>query len=118
LAFIRAMSMVLPSAACSTRPSLRKVRDTAWIAIATTGTVVFIGVLPGILLGTAFSIALLLAELARPHDALLVRKPGPDELHDLGDDDREEDIPGLVVYRFYGPLIFANVNYFIERLQG
>ena len=93
-------------------------RQTAWIAITTTAAVVFIGVLPGILLGTAFSIAILLADLARPHDALLVRKPGSDELHDLGDDDQTEDIPGLVVYRFYGPLIFANVNYFMERLQG
>lgn len=93
-------------------------RQTAWIAIATTGAVAFIGVLPGILMGTAFSIAILLSELARPHDALLVCKPGSDELHDMGDDDRDEDIPGLVVYRFYGPLFFANVNYFIERLQG
>jgi hypothetical protein len=25
-------------------------------------------------------------------------------------------IPGLVVYRFYGPLLFANVRFFIERL--
>ena len=93
-------------------------RQTAWIAITTTAAVVFIGVLPGILLGTAFSIAILLADLARPNDALLVRKPGSNELHDLGDDDQTEDIPGLVVYRFYGPLIFANVNYFMERLQG
>lgn len=93
-------------------------RQTAWIAITTTAAVVFIGVLPGILLGTAFSIAILLSNLARPHDALLVRKPGSDELHDLGDDDQEEGIPGLVVYRFYGPLIFANVSYFMERLQG
>jgi len=93
-------------------------RQTAWIAITTTAAVVFIGVLPGILLGTAFSIAILLSDLARPQDALLVRKPGSDELHDLGDDDQTEDIPGLVVYRFYGPLIFANVGYFMERLQG
>jgi SulP family sulfate permease len=93
-------------------------RQTAWIAITTTAAVVFIGVLPGILLGTAFSIAILLSDLARPHDALLVRKPGSDELHDLGDDDQTEDIPGLVVYRFYGPLIFANVSYFMERLRG
>jgi SulP family sulfate permease len=26
-------------------------------------------------------------------------------------------IPGLVVYRFYGPLVFANVRFFIERLE-
>ena len=93
-------------------------RQTAWIAITTTAAVVFIGVLPGILLGTAFSIAILLSDLARPHDALLVRTPGSDELHDKGDDDQEEGIPGLVAYRFYGPLIFANVSYFMERLQG
>jgi len=42
-------------------------RQTAWIAIATTAAVVFIGVLSWILLGTAFSIAILLAELARPY---------------------------------------------------
>jgi SulP family sulfate permease len=93
-------------------------RQTAWITLATTAAVIFIGVLPGILMGTCFSIAVLLAELANPHDALLVRKPGSEELHDMGDDDRSEDIPGLVAYRFYGPLIFANVGYFIERLQG
>lgn len=92
-------------------------RQMGWIALTTTAAVVFIGVLPGIMLGTAFSIAILLADLARPHDALLVRKPGSDQLHDLGDDDQDEGIPGLIVYRFYGPLIFANVGYFMERLE-
>ena len=92
-------------------------RATGAIAIATTAAVVFIGVLPGILLGTAASIAILLSELARPHDALLGQQPGSDELHDVGDDEKAEGIPGLVVYRFYAPLVFANVSYFIERLQ-
>ncbi len=93
-------------------------RQTAWIAITTMAAVVFIGVLPGILLGTSFSIAILLSELARPQDALLGQKQGSEQLHDLGDDDLVEGIPGLVVYRFYGPVVFANVTYFIERLQG
>jgi SulP family sulfate permease len=93
-------------------------RKTAWIAITTMGAVIFVGVLPGILLGTAMSIGILLAELARPNDALLGRVEGSEDLHDVGDDEKAEGIPGLVVYRFYGPLIFANVSYFIERLQG
>ncbi len=93
-------------------------RQTAGIAIATMVSVVVIGVLPGILIGTTLSVAILLAELARPHDALLGRKPGSESLHDIGDDEKAEGIPGLLVYRFYGPLIFANVNYFMERLQG
>ena len=46
------------------------------------------------------------------------RKAGSVDLHDIGDDEKAEGIPGLLVYRFYGPLIFANVSYFIERLQG
>jgi len=54
----------------------------------------------------------------RIDDAPLGRMPGSEDLHDVGDDDRAEGIPGLVVYRFYGPLIFANVSYFIEWLQG
>ena len=36
---------------------------------------------------------------------------------DVGDDAAAQTIPGLVVYRFYGPLLFANVRFFIERLE-
>ena len=39
-------------------------------------------------------------------------------MHDLGDDEQARGYPRVVAYRFYGPLIFANVGYFIERLQG
>jgi len=99
------------------REMLGRDRQSGWIALATAGSVVFIGVLPGILIGTGFSIGLLLSQLARPHDALLGRKPGSDELHDMGDDELAEGIPGLVVYRFYGQVFFANVGTFIERLQ-
>jgi SulP family sulfate permease len=38
-------------------------------------------------------------------------------LHDVGDDDAARTVPGLVVYRFYGPLVFANVRFFVERLE-
>jgi SulP family sulfate permease len=38
-------------------------------------------------------------------------------LHDVGDDEAAQTIPGLVVYRFYGPLVFANIRFFIERLE-
>ena len=93
-------------------------RQTAWIAMTTMASVVVIGVLPGILIGTAMSIAILLSQLARPQDALLGRLPGSNELHDIGEDEEAGGIPGLVAYRFYGPLVFANVDYFIGRVQG
>ncbi|MEM8886145.1 MAG: SulP family inorganic anion transporter [Planctomycetota bacterium] len=99
------------------RELFRRDRTTGWIALSTMLSVVFIGVLAGILIGTALSIVILLKQLARPHDALLGRKPGSDSLHDLGDDDEEDGIPGILAYRFYGPLHFANVGYFIDRVE-
>jgi SulP family sulfate permease len=48
---------------------------------------------------------------------LLGRVPGSATLHDVGDDEAAQTIPGLVVYRFYGPLVFANIRFFFERLE-
>jgi SulP family sulfate permease len=87
------------------------------VAAATTVGVVALGVLPGILLGVVLSLLGVLAEIVRPHDALLGCVEGSTTLHDIGDDDAAQTIPGLVVYRFYGPLIFANVRFFIERIE-
>jgi SulP family sulfate permease len=100
------------------RRMLARDRQSAWIALTTTFAVVVIGVLPGILLGMTFSIAILMAGLARPHDSLLGFQPESTELCEIGDNEPAAGIPGLVIYRFYGPLIFANVGMFIERLLG
>lgn len=89
----------------------------ARIALITSIGVISVGVLPGILVGIVLSLLNLLTQLVRPQDALLGRVPGQQALHDVGDDDAAQTIPGLVVYRFYGPLVFANVRFFIERLE-
>jgi SulP family sulfate permease len=92
-------------------------RQSAWVAMLTSIGVVVIGVLPGILIGVVLSLLKVLSQTVRPQDALLGRQPGTQALHDLGDDEAAQTIPGLVVYRFYGPLVFANVRFFIERLE-
>ena len=61
-----------------------------------------------------------LATASRPHDALL------DELDAIGgtvyrgvsDKDTTLTEPGLIVYRFDAPLVFANAAHFTERLEG
>jgi SulP family sulfate permease len=88
------------------------------VAAATTAGVIALGVLPGILLGVVLSLLGALAQIVRPQDALLGRVEGSTTLHDVGDDEAAQTLPGLVVYRFYGPLIFANVRFFIERLES
>lgn len=88
------------------------------IAAVTTVGVIVLGVLPGILLGVVLSLLGVLAQIVRPHDALLGRVEGSTTMHDVGDDEAAHTLRGLVVYRFYGPLIFANVRFFIERLES
>jgi SulP family sulfate permease len=95
----------------------RQHTHSAWIALITSLGVVAFGVLPGILLGIVLSLLQVLSQIARPQDALLGRVPGSVALHDVGDDEAAQTTPGLVVYRFYGPLVFANVRFFIERLE-
>jgi SulP family sulfate permease len=92
-------------------------RFSALLALITSAAVITLGVLPGILLGIFLSLLHLLSQIARPQDALLGRVPGSPTLHDVGDDEAAQTIPGLVVYRFYGPLVFANIRFFIERLK-
>lgn len=95
----------------------RQHHHSAWVAMLTSIGVVVFGVLPGILVGIVLSLLKVLSQIAHPHDALLGRVPGSLALHDVGDDEAAQTIPGLVVYRFYGPLVFANVRFFIERLE-
>src|SRR5262249_1377532 len=92
-------------------------RHSGIVALLTSIGVVAIGVLPGILVGIVLSLLKVLSEIAHPQDALLGRVPGSPALHDIGDDEAAKTIPGLVVYRFYGPLIFANIRFFVERLE-
>jgi sulfate permease, SulP family len=89
----------------------------ALLSVLTAAAVIGLGVLPGILFGVLLSLLNLLRQIARPQDALLGSVPGSQTLHDIGDDDAAQTIPGLVVYRFYGPLVFANIRFFVERVE-
>jgi SulP family sulfate permease len=88
------------------------------VAAATSLGVVVLGVVPGMMFGVVLSLLGVLAEIVRPHDALLGRVEGSSTMHDVGDDEAAKTIQGLVVYRFYGPVIFANVRFFIERIES
>ena len=85
------------------------------IAIATfTGVVVF-GMLTGILVAVGLSLAVFLGSVVRPHDAVLGSVDGVDGFHDVAEAQDAEAAPGVVVYRFDGPLFFANADYFVTR---
>ncbi len=92
------------------------------VALVTLLSVLTVGLLPGLAIAVALSFLLVLARAVRPHDAVLGRTPGLDGYHDIDEHPESEREPGLLVYRFDGPLFFANANYFknqvIELAEG
>ena len=85
------------------------------LALATTASVLVIGVLYGVLVAIALSILDLLRRVARPHDAVQGFVPGIPGMHDIDDYPDAEQVPGLMVYRYDAPLFFANAENFRDR---
>src|SRR5262249_44724997 len=85
--------------------------------VAVTVAVLIVGVVPGILVGVMASLIYVLARLARPLEVVLREAPGTGRFHDLDDDSDGETVPGLIAYRFYAPLFFANAEFFVQRVR-
>lgn len=85
------------------------------LAAATTAAVVGFGVLAGIGLAITLSILNLVRRIARPHDGVLGYVPGVAGMHDVEDYPEATQVPGLVVYRYDAPLVFANSQDFLTR---
>ena len=88
------------------------------IAAGVTLVILIAGVVPGIILGLLLSLTMVLVDISRPHDAVLRIRHSDAKFHDCREDEEETDtIPGLLVYRLYAPLIFANVRYVMTRIR-
>jgi SulP family sulfate permease len=85
------------------------------LAIATFSGVVLFGMLTGILVAVGLSLAVFLRGVVRPHDAVLGALDGVDGFHEMNEGQSTEAAPGVVVYRFDGPLFFANADFFLTR---
>jgi len=78
--------------------------------------VVVLGVLPGILLAVAVSLAQFVWRNWQPYDAVLGRVTGVKGYHDVARHPDARLIPGLVLFRWDAPLFFANAGIFRRRL--
>ena len=88
------------------------------LSIAALLGVALLGVLPGILIAVALSILNVFRRAWWPHQAELGRVEGLAGLHDTEMHPDAELLPGLVVYRFDTPLIFANARTFGEQIRA
>ncbi len=102
----------------ATRTLGRLDRRALYLSLAVSAGMLVVGVLAGMLLGIALSVARVIIEMARPRDALLRRSPDDGRFHDLDADEPGATPPGVVVYRLYAPLVFANARHVADRLRA
>lgn len=86
------------------------------IAAVCAASVVFLGILAGVIIAIAISVTEFIARLARPHDGILGFVPGHEGMHDVDDFEETTTIPGLVVFRYDAPLFFVNAYHFYHTV--
>jgi len=79
--------------------------------------VALLGVLPGIAVAVALSILNVFRRAWWPYDTELGRVEGLDGYHDVHTHPDAQHVPGLVIYRFDGPLFFANAKTFRDEVR-
>lgn len=88
------------------------------LAIAAFLGVALLGVLPGIAVAVVLSIYNVFRRSWWPYQATLGRVDGLPGLHDTAVNPEASLMPGLIIFRFDAPLIFANARTFRERITA
>jgi high affinity sulfate transporter 1 len=86
------------------------------LALATIAGVIAFGVLHGVMLAVAGTLAHLLWLASQPRDALLGGIPGRDGLYKLHIHPEARPIPGLTLYLVEAALVFFNADYVKHRM--
>ncbi len=87
-----------------------------WLALVAFLGVVLIEVMAGILIGVGLSLVMLLQRLSAPHTASLGRHPERGFV-DLALNSGTEPIPGTLIFRVDGPLVFASIDPVVDDLR-
>jgi len=86
------------------------------LSIAAFAGVALLGVLPGIAIAVGLSILNVFRRAWWPYSTELGRVDGLEGYHDVHAHPDAEQVPGLVIYRFDGPLFFANAKTFRDEI--
>ncbi|MGY8684278.1 SulP family inorganic anion transporter [Bradyrhizobium sp. UFLA05-153] len=90
-------------------------RSEVVLAVITTLGVVALGAINGILIAVGLALVRFVKLTARPRDEVLGTVDGLPGLHSVERHPDARTFPGLVLYRFDGPLTFFNSDYFKAR---
>jgi SulP family sulfate permease len=89
-----------------------------WLGLATLIGVITLDVLPGLVIGVASMLLLVIYRASRPYLGVLGRRPGGDSYGDLGRHRDYEQAPGLLVVRLEAPLFYGNADPVRDRLKA
>jgi MFS superfamily sulfate permease-like transporter len=79
--------------------------------------VILVGILHGVALGVFLALAVLIRRVSSPGTAVLGRVPETSVYRDMATSPDAEPIPGLLIFRFDAPIIFANAAQFVEGVR-
>jgi high affinity sulfate transporter 1 len=96
---------------------LRQRKTEFLLSIAALLGVALLGVLPGIAIAVVLSILNVFRRAWWPYDTELGRVDGLGGYHDVHTHPEALHLPGLVIYRFDGPLFFANATTFRDEIR-
>lgn len=89
-----------------------------WLALVALLGVILVGILAGVVVGMALSMILLLQRMAAPHTAQLGVDATGSRFADVAENPDVHALPGVLILRVDGPMVFANVDVILERLAG
>jgi len=89
-------------------------RDEFVLALGALLGVIVIGILAGVLIGVLLSLGLLIRRLDHPHASILGRGRDGTAFVDVATHEDAAEVPGVLIYRFEAPLIFANAEVFVD----
>jgi MFS superfamily sulfate permease-like transporter len=108
--------LIRASASLMDLSSLRRfwVLDKLEFLLSVTATlgVVWVGAIQAILIAVLLALGRFVRLAARPHVEVLGQVPGEPGLHSIDRHPGAETVPGLVLFRFNGPLVFFNAPHF------
>jgi high affinity sulfate transporter 1 len=85
------------------------------LSVVTTLGVIVVGPINGILVAVTLALARFIRSTARPKDEILGKVEGMPGFHSIERHPGAQAVPGLLMYRFGGPITFFNAAYFKER---
>ena len=87
------------------------------LSVTAFGGVALLGVLPGIAIAVGLSILNVFRRAWWPYDTELGQVDGLEGYHDICSYPAARHLPGLIIYRFDGPLFFANATTFRDQIR-